>query len=290
MTTAFVLGGGGVLGAVEVGMLRALFERGVVADLLVGTSVGALNAAFLASRPQRPDTAQALARVWRDLHREHIFPVNMRALLGGLRGQRDHLVTSRGVRRLVQRHVEFDDLVDATVPLHVVAFDVVTGRDVLLSSGSALEAIAASTAIPGVFPAVKLGERYLIDGGVVNNTPISHAVELGAERIYVLPTQAPDRALGQAPHSALDTASYGLGLLLDGRLEADIARYSKEAELIVLPVPNTMRVAPTEFMHSGHLMREAHACSRAWLSSVPAGSDTLGAAAEVEPRTDRRAA
>jgi NTE family protein len=251
-------------------MLRALYEHGVTADLLVGTSVGALNAAFLASRPQRPDTVSTLARIWQTLERVHVFPVSVRALLGGLCGQRDHLVPDRGLRRLIQRHIEFDDLVDAPTPLHVVAFDMLTGRDVLLSSGPALEAIAAATAIPGVFPPVRLGERYLFDGGVVNNTPISHAVELGAERIYVLSTQPPDPALGRPPRGALDSALYGLGLLVDSRLAADIERYAKQAELIVLPVPRTARIAPTDFAHAARLIRDAHVLSRDRLrQSVP---------------------
>src|ERR1700709_2238025 len=96
--TAFVLSGGASLGALQVGMLRALYEQGVVPDLLVGTSVGALNAGFVASRPQAPATAAELARVWRGLQREDIFPVSMRALVSGLCGQRDHLVPDRQLR------------------------------------------------------------------------------------------------------------------------------------------------------------------------------------------------
>jgi NTE family protein len=264
--TAFVLSGGGSLGALQVGMLRALYERGVVADLLVGTSAGALNAAFVASRPQTPATARELARVWRGLQREDVFPLSLHALVGGLCRQRDHLVPDRSLRRLVRRYIEFVDLAEAAVPLHVVAFDVIEGREVLLSEGLALDAIAAAAAIPGVFPPVPIGARRLIDGGVVNNTPISHAVELGAERIFVLPTRERGCRLGLAPCGALDTAIYGLGLLLDGKLEADIARYSTEADLIFLPAPNPLPVQPTDFEHSGGLIGAAHAASRALLA------------------------
>jgi NTE family protein len=264
--TAFVLSGGASLGALQVGMLRALYERGVAADLLVGTSVGALNAAFVASRPQTPATASALARVWNGIHREDIFPVSLRALVGGLSGQRDYLVPDRALRREVRRYIEFEDLSEAAVPLHVVAFDVIEGREVLLSEGPAVDAITAAASIPGVFPPVAIGERRLIDGGVVNNTPISHAVELGAERIYVLPTQERWRPLARAPRGALDTAIYGIALLLDGRLEGDIARYSSEAELIVLPAPNPRQVQPTNFGHSRSLIGEALAASRALLA------------------------
>jgi NTE family protein len=263
-------------------MLHALYEHGIAPDLLVGTSAGALNAAFVASRPQTTDTARELAHIWRDLSREDVFPVHMAALVGGLRGRRDHLVPNRALRRLVRRYIEFEDLGEAAVPLHVVAFDLIEGREVLLSDGPALDAIAAAASIPGVFPPVRLGDRQLIDGGVVNNTPISRAVELGAERVYVLPTQERSRPLPRVPRGALDVAIYGLGLLVDGRLEADIAQYSSEVELIVLPAPNLRPVQPTNFEHSSSLIKEARAATRALLApgdTVPESTVALEASA-----------
>jgi NTE family protein len=266
--TAFVLSGGASLGALQVGMLHELYEHGIAPDLLVGTSAGALNAAFVASRPQTTNTARELAHIWRDLDRDDVFPVSMSALVRGLCGRRDHLVPDRALRRLVHRYLEFEDLGDTAVPLHVVAFDLIEGCEVLLSDGPARDAIAAAASIPGVFPPVQLGGRQLIDGAVVNNTPISRAVELGAERIYVLPTQERSRPLGRLPRGALEVAIYGLGLLVDGRLEADIARYSREAELIVLPAPNSRRVQPTNFEHSSRLITEARATTRALLAAA----------------------
>ena len=157
--TAFVLSGGASLGALQVGMLEALYERGITPDFLVGTSVGALNAAFVASRPQSPQTARELARVWRSLRREDVFPVSMSALIGGVCGRRDHFVPDRELRRLIRRHIEFGDLADAAIPLHLVAFDLLGGREVRLSTGSAVDAIAASASIPGIFPPVAIGEQ-----------------------------------------------------------------------------------------------------------------------------------
>src|SRR5437773_1665408 len=101
--TAFVLSGGASLGAMQVGMLRALYERGITSDLLVGTSAGALNAAFVASRPQTVATAEELAGVWRAVHRDDVFPIDARTLTGGLSNHRDHLVSDRGLRRLARR-------------------------------------------------------------------------------------------------------------------------------------------------------------------------------------------
>jgi NTE family protein len=270
-TTAFVLSGGASLAALHVGMLQALYERGIVPDLLVATSVGALNAAFIASRPQTVATARELRRVWRSLQREDIFPVSMSALIGGFCGRRNHLVPDRGLRQLVRRHVEFQELADAVIPVHLVAFDLIEEREVLLSNGPAADAIMAAAAIPGVFPPVEIADRWLVDGSAVNNTPISHALELGADRIYVLPTRHPGSLSRRPPRSALDTAMYGLGWLIDARLQSDIARCSAEVEMIVLPAANSSDVQPTSFEHSDRLIDEALIAARAELARHNAG-------------------
>jgi NTE family protein len=207
--------------------------------------------------------------VWRSLRREDIFPVSMSALVGGVCGRRDHLVPDRPLRRLIRKHIEFADLADAAIPLHLVACDLVEGREVRLSAGSAVDAVAASASIPGIFAPVAIGQQRLIDGGVVNNTPISHAVELGAERIYVLATQEPHSRPARVPTGALDAAIQGLHLLVGCRLGADIARYSTEAELILLPAPNTGCVQPTSFEHSQRLIADARAAARAALQRQP---------------------
>jgi NTE family protein len=266
--TAFVLAGGASLGAMQVGMLHALYEQGIAPDLLVGTSAGALNAAFVASRPPTVAAAEELARIWRGVHRDDIFPIHPRTLIAGLTNHGDHLVPDRGLRRLVGRHLQIERLEQAGIPLHIVAFDLLTGEQVCLSEGPAMEAVLAAAAIPGVLPPVRLGDRLLVDGGVVNNTPISHAVELGAERIYVLPTDDPvARALPAAHRGALDAAVHAFTLLVGARLEADLARYATAAELIVLPAANPERVQPTDFDHSSRLIAAALAATRTALAA-----------------------
>jgi NTE family protein len=148
---------------------------------------------------------------------------------------------------------------------------VLSGEEVRLSSGPALDAVLAAAAIPGVLPPVRHGDQLLVDGGVVNNTPISHAVELGAERIYVLPTDGPQaRSLADGPRGALDAAVHAFSLLVGARLQADLARYATAAELIVLPVANASHVQPTDFDHASRLIGEAHAAAGAVLSASPA--------------------
>jgi NTE family protein len=269
-TTAFVLAGGASLGAMQVGMLHALYERSITPDLLVGTSVGGLNAAFIASRPQTVATADELARVWRSLRRDDVFPLDARTLIGGLTNQRGHLVPDRGLRRLAGRHLGIDRVEDASIPLHLVAFDLLAGEEVRLSDGPAVEAVLAAAAIPGVLPPVRRDGRVLVDGGVSNHTPISHAIELGAERIYILPTgDARARALPVAPRGALDAAVHAFGLLTGARVGADLARYAGAAELIVLPAANPQRIQPTDFDHSSRLIGTALAAARAHLAAAP---------------------
>jgi NTE family protein len=259
--TAFVLSGGASLGALQVGMLRALYETGVTPDLLVATSAGALNAAFVASRPQTIATTRELGRIWRSLKRDDVFPLNPWIMMAGMLGKRDHMIPAGALRNLVARHLQIADLADSPIPLHLVAFDANAGREVLLSDGPAIEAVLAAAAIPGVLPPVRLGDQRLIDGGVVNNTPISHAVALGAERIYVLATQypAPVRA---APRSVLSAAIGGIGLVVASRLEADLARYANDADLIVFPAPNPLQVPPTDFGQASRLIRDGLAGAR----------------------------
>jgi len=263
-TIAFVLSGGASLGAIQVGMLRALYERGIAPDLIVGTSAGAMNGAFIASRPQTVATADALAAVWLDLRRGQVFPLNPVTGLLGFLGARDHLVPASGLRRLIASHVEHEALEDLPIPLHVVAVDVVTGEEVRLSHGAIADAVLASAAIPGVVAPVRWGERTLMDGGVANNTPISHAVALGAERIYVLPT-GHACSLDAPPRGALGLALHALSLLTQRRLVDDIERHRDEARVIVLPPPCPLAIPPTDFARADELVGRALRDARAFL-------------------------
>ena len=269
MRTAFVLSGGAALGAAQAGMLRGLYEAGVTPDLLVGTSVGALNAAFVASRPQTPATADALARVWLGLRRADAFPLDLRALVRGLRRGGDHVVPDRGLRRLLDRHLGLARLEDAAVPLHVVAYDVEAGEERLLSHGPAAEAVLASAAVPGLLPPVRRGAALLVDGGVVNNTPVSHAVALGAERVVVLSTQ-PARTAAAPPRGPVALALHAFTLLIGSRLEADAARFAGRVELLVVDAGGAGRVAPTDFTRARELVAAGHsAAHRALTTTAP---------------------
>lgn len=262
--TAFVLAGGGSLAAVQVGMLRALTAAGVAPDFVVGASAGAINAAFFAGTPTAAGVA-ALERVWRGLARSDVFPVSL--LGGGLGalGLRRYLVDPSALRRLLARHLPVRDLARTALPCHVVATDATTGEEVVLSSGSAVEAVLASAAIPGVFPPVEIGGRFLVDGGIANNTPISTAVALGARRIVVLPAGFAC-ALDAPPRSALGMALHAISLLISRQLRVDAERFGAEAELHVAPPLCPVTTGPHDFRQVGAWIDRAARSTESWIA------------------------
>jgi NTE family protein len=274
MTTAFVLSGGASLGAVQVGMLRALADEGITPDLIVGTSVGALNGGWIASRPDAAGTG-ALADLWLSLSRKEIFPTHPIAGLLGFLGRRQHLIPNSGLRRLLSDQLGFARLEDAPIPFHVVATDVISGTDVLLSSGDAVDAIAASAAIPGIFPPVKINGRDLMDGGVVNNTPVSHAVALGADRVWVLPTGY-SCDLPASPQSALTMALHALTLTVNHRLAVDVARFEQAVDLHVIRPLCPIATSGADFSHAATLIERSQAATREWLAACPPSTGQAG--------------
>ena len=268
--TAFVLSGGAALGAILIGMLRALYERGIDPDLIVGTSVGAVNGAFIASRPFTPATADQLAEVWHQVGRGQVFPLNPLTGFLGFFGTRRHLVPDRGLRDLLIEHLEFERLEQTRVPFHVITTDVLTGSEVRLSRGPALDAVMASAAIPGVFPPVDWGHRHLMDGGIANHAPLSDALELGAERVYVLSTGiACD--LAEPPHGALGMLLHSMSLLLMRRLQVEVELLADRAELIVLPPPCPPGSSPIDFSRSDELIGRALEESTTFLDKLELG-------------------
>ena len=263
---AFVLSGGASLGAIQVGMLQALYERGITPEMIVGTSAGALNGAFIASRPQTVATSDQLGEIWRRMRRGTAFPLNPLTGLLGFLGTRDHLVPASGLTRLIDAHLAVERLEDLPIALHVVAVDVLTGEELRLSRGPLRDAVLASSAIPGVLPPVRWEDRSLMDGGVANNTPISHAIELGARRIYVLPT-GHACALEEPPRGALGMALHAISLLTQRRLVDDVERHRDDAHLIVLPPPCPLRIQPVDFDRADELIARALTDARRFLDS-----------------------
>lgn len=264
-TTAFVLSGGASLGAVQVGMLQALADHDVWPDVIVGASVGALNGAHLAGNPSAAGIDE-LAELWRSLRTRDIFPLRPRAALRGLIGGDSALTTARPLRRLLERCLRFDRLEHAPVPLQVIATDVLTGGEVRLSTGPAVEAVLASAAIPGVLPAVELDGRTLIDGGVANYTPVSAALSLGADRVYVL-ASSHDCRLAAPPRGAVAAATHAFGLLTQRQLRHALAEIPDGVDIRVPPPPCPTEVSPMDFRRTSELMDRSRAATAAWLTT-----------------------
>ena len=272
MPTAFVLSGGGSLGAVQVGMLLALADRHVSPDLLVGSSVGALNAAFVAGHPSHRGV-EDLARIWTGLRRADVFPTDVRRVARALTGHGNGIADPKPLHRLVEAHLPYARLEDAPWPLAVVATEVTTGREVVLTQGPAADAVMASAALPGVFPPVELDGHLLMDGGVVNNSPISVARSLGATRIYVLPTGYAC-ALETAPKSPLAMAMHAVTVAIQRRLVQDVHDMQSQVDLRVAPPLCPVSVSPVDFRAAARLIERARASTRAWLDRPPAADQS----------------
>jgi NTE family protein len=248
-------------------MLLALDEAGVVPDMIIGTSAGALNAAYVARRPW-PGGTVGLAAIWQQISRADVFPFSAGQALRAVRGQANHTVRNTGLEALVRRHLPYHRIEQASVRLAVVATDVITGREVVLTHGPVAEAVLASSALPGIFPPVEVDGHMLIDGGLVDHTPLTVAVRLGADRIFVLPTGYAC-ALTAPPRSAGAMALHALSLALHQRLAADVAAFHGTGELRVVPPLCPLGVSPADFSHATDLIWRARSTTAAWLAKPP---------------------
>ena len=232
--TAFVLSGGGNRGVAQVGMLRALLERGIVPDVIIGTSVGALNGAVIAHNPT-VEAIDHLEAVWLNLDREQVFPGTVVSRMWNILRRDDHLVASTGLAELIAAASPAETFADLKIPLRVVTADLETGEECVLVRGPLAPSLLASSALPGIFPPVDLHQRTLVDGGVVNLVPISHALAGPINRVYVLDISDPisDRLI----RSPLDVAMRAFAISRDQRFDLERQWVPAEVDLIVLPAP-----------------------------------------------------
>jgi len=228
---AFVLGGGGVLGAAEVGMLRALADAGIVPDLVVGTSIGAINGAVVAADPKV--AVARLAALWKDLASSAAFGPVVRRLATFVRSG-THVQAPDPLRDLLARHLPVDRFDELTVPFQCVAASIERAAEHWFSSGPLLEAVLASSALPGVFPPVNIDGEHYFDGGLVNSLPVGRAVELGAQRIFVLHVGRIEQPL-QVPRRPWDVALVAFEVARRHRFTRDLADAPDSVEVHVLP-------------------------------------------------------
>ena len=205
---------------------------------------------------------EELGRIWRGLRRHDVFPVTLRSLLRFVSGE-GHLIDPSNLRSLVERHVPFLNLEDAAIPVHVIATNL-GGAAVCFSSGTAIDRILASAAIPAAFPSVRIGGQYLIDGAIGSNTAILTAAKLGATRIIVLPTGfACD--LHEPPKGAIARALHAITLLIANQIVRDLRELAGTVEVLVVPSLCPLDVSPYDFSSAGQLIEGAADNTRKWI-------------------------
>ena len=284
---AWVLSGGGNHGAVQVGMLRALVERDIKPDLILGASIGALNGVAFAQDPSLTGVAR-LEELWRGLDRAGVLPSGWfpNALSIARRGEAIHSNDRlRGVVAGMLRVERFEDL---SVRFQCVATDVLAVREVWFSSGALLEPILASSALPGILPAVEIdGVRYL-DGAILDDIPISRAVELGATTIYVLHCGTIDRPRPE-PRRPIDVAVQAYWAARHHRFKRDLETLPSNVEAIVLPTGTTQSLRYNDFTHSAELILAAHGAAERFLDGTVDDQAPLPAGERPEGGSTREA-
>src|ERR1700750_1999076 len=235
----------------------------ISADMVVGSSVGALNGAYYAGDPTLKGVLQ-LETIWRGLQRRDVFPVTWRTLLGFL-WRRGFLISHDGIEKLIDDHLPYRNLQDAQLPVHIVATDIISGDSVVLSEGSAAQAIIASTAIPGAFAPVHYKDWYLADGAISSNTPIKVAVAKGARRLIILPTgyacstHAP-------PVGAVAHVLHAVTLLIARQLVSELEDLDPAIEYYVVPPLCPLVGSPYDFSRTADHIDRAIRSTHAWLA------------------------
>jgi NTE family protein len=273
--TAFALSGGGNLGALQAGSMRALVERGIEPELLVGSSIGALNAAFYATHPGVAG-CQALEQAWSTLRRRDVFRFEIMRALAGFLGFRDHLIATRRLRALIRLWLGIEQIEDAPLPFAAVATDALTGEPVVLRTGDVASALLASAAIPGLFPPVQHEGRWLIDGSLSAACPITEALDLGASTVYALTTATAKRR--RPPRGAVAMAMNSVSLVTARSQRAQLEEAERTARarggaVWEVPSPEPEAPSPFDFRQSRGLAAAAYLSASTWLEGHVAFAD-----------------
>ncbi len=271
MTTAYVLGGGGVLGAAEVGMLRALFEIEAFPDLVLGTSVGALNGAMVARDPT-PAVIERLTDLWQDTSTARAIsdrPLRTvrRAVTTGT-----HLYSAEFLQQRLREEFGETTFEELAVPLQVCASSIERAAEHWFTSGVLVDAIMASAAVPGLLPPAEVDGEHFLDGGIVNSIPLGRAIALGADRVFVLQVGRIDRPL-KPPQRPWDVARVSFEIARRHRFARELAEVPDSVEVHVLPARGTSArddslLAHRDFSRVTARIEASYQASRDYLTAV----------------------
>lgn len=267
--TAFVLSGGAAMGALQVGMLRALMERRIHPDVILGCSVGAINGVVLAGGPSLA-TVGRMQDVWMDLIDRELVPTGLLPSPVQLVRKGESISTNEGLRDLLEEIVPADTFEGLEVAFQCVATDISAGSEAWFETGRVVPAILASAAVPVVFPTVEIDGHRFLDGGIVDEVPVRRAVELGANRIYVLQVGTLDHPRPEL-RRPLDAALLSYWIARRSRLLDDLARVPADVEVILLPHGDPEPVRFDDLSSSALLMDIAYRASAEHLDALAEG-------------------
>lgn len=262
--TVFVLGGGGNLGAVQVGMLKAVLQRGIVPDILLGCSVGAINAAAIAGQPDM-DGIALLEDVWSSLPRDAMGAKGRLSSVRALAHRGMAMGTNEPLRRMIEDRILFSTFEEATVPMQVVATSLRTGRERWFTHGPVLDPILASAALPGVLPPVAIDDDLFIDGGVVDNVPVRRALSLHPKRVVVFHVGNFSRTRPD-PRRPIEVMMQAFSIARNHRFLDEATEATDGVELIVLPGVDPGPLRYNDFGRSRQLVQLGHDATANYLT------------------------
>lgn len=260
-----VLGGGGSLGAAQVGMLEALHDRRIHADLVVGTSIGALNGAVVAADPT--SAASRLSHIWHTLDAKAVLPGGMTRRLWTLWRSKTSIYDSPLLADMIEKEIGVSDIEDLAVPYAAMALDIETATATRFTKGPLKSAMLASSAIPGVFPAIERDGRRYYDGGLVANVPVMDALAMGARSLVVLDCAFADQSIAP-PTTMVETIFYSMLVQMRQQVLRHLPEAAAAVPVVYLPGPTPIVVSPLDFTSTPSLVRESYDTARAFLDSV----------------------
>jgi NTE family protein len=261
---AFVFSGGGNLGSIQAGMLKALLEAGIEPEVVVGTSIGSVNAAVLAADPSL-ENVERICEGWIRTRSRDFLPRNPVAVARALLRQ-GAIFPSTSWRRYLESLIPYERIEEAAIPLRITVTDYQDGAPVTLESGPVVDAVLASTALPTVFPPHRIGEHLYLDGALAEQLPLAPAIEAGADTIYVLAVTVPD-----APDdlsSAGKILRHSLTILLFPRIRLDALDLpTRHPDIQIVQLPSVAaQVALWDMSQTGELIEKAYEETKRFLA------------------------
>jgi len=263
--TAFVLGGGGLLGAHEVGMLRALSDAGIAPDVIVGTSIGAINGAFVAADPA--GAAARLRQMWQGDAARQAFSGTLWGRAVRLASSGTHLHAMDPLRDMLRGMLPASDFADLKLPFHCVAASIERAQARWFSSGPIVPAVLASCAVPGLLPPVEIDGEHFFDGGLVHSIPVGRAVALGASTIYVLHVGRIERTL-TVPRRPWEVGLVAFEIARRHRFHEEMATLPADVRVHVLPAGTDRRPPDLSQLRYRDQTRVAASIERAYTASA----------------------